>query len=121
MTERKPIVPAIQLITLKGVKMRQKLMIALGKLEGPAEEDCAVTVSDGLSTPGVSVAVQRSVPVVLDKGWGMQIDHEALPPVYIYRRQFESESEEDIARAIQCLLDLPGIPSFLSPLGPEYQ
>ena len=115
MTERMPIVPAIQLITLKGVRMRNKLMNKLAKLEGPAEEDCAVTVTDGLSTPGVSVAVQRSVPVVSDKGWGMQIEHGAFPPVYIYRRQFESESEEDIARAIQSLLDLPGIPSFLSP------
>ena len=111
MTERKLIVPAIQLITLKGVRMRPKLMFELGKLEGPAEEDCAVTVTDGPSTPGISVAVQRSVPVLLETGWGMQTDLGASPPVYIYRRQFKSESEEQIGKAVQAFLNLPRLMS----------
>ena len=86
-------------------------MFELGKLEGPAEEDCAVTVTDGLSTPGISVAVQRSVPVLVETGWGMQTDQGASPPVYIYRRQFKSESEEEICKAVQAFLNLPRLMS----------
>ena len=110
MSDKKPVVPALQLLTLRGVRMRSKLMIELGNLECPADEECAVSVTDSFVIPGIAVWVQRSTAITLDERWQIySAPGEESPHVCIYRRVFESESEQEIARAIQDVLDVPGL------------
>jgi hypothetical protein len=110
MSDRRPVTPVLRLLTLKGVKMREQLMIALGSLEGPALEECAVAVTDSPGSPGIVVAVQRSLPVLLDNRWEVQTGQSAEgAQVFVYRRRFEKESEEEIAKAVQDIFDLPGL------------